>query len=367
MTIQDLRDQHLLLFECISGSKAYGLDLPGSDVDVRGVFILPMAQFYGLDYYPQVSDASQNEIFYELRRFVELLYKNNPNLLEMLNVPEDCVLYKHPLFGRIRTELFLSRHCRNTFAGYAMTQIRKARGLNKKILNPMEKTRKSVVDFCYVPEGRRSRPLLPWLEERGWRQEQCGLVNIPHMKDLYALFYDPEGNLGYQGMIRKPSANDVALSSVPKREKAVTQLYFNRDGYSSYCKDYKAYWDWVGKRNEERYRNTLAHGKRYDAKNMMHTFRLLDMAAEILEYGEIRVRRPNRDELLRIRAGEYEYEDLISRAEKKLELIDALYERSTLPEKPDKEAVEKVLVEVREEWYKAKRQSGKKATKERKS
>jgi predicted nucleotidyltransferase len=45
-TIQDLKDKNLLLFECISGSKAYGLDLPSSDTDIKGVFILPQTAFY---------------------------------------------------------------------------------------------------------------------------------------------------------------------------------------------------------------------------------------------------------------------------------------------------------------------------------
>jgi len=351
MTVNDLREQKLILFECISGSRAYGLERPGSDTDIRGVFVLPKSQFYGLTYFPQISEASQDLVFYELRRFVELLYKNNPNLLEMLHMPEDCILYQHPLFNRLEPALFLSKHCRNSFAGYAMTQIRKARGLNKKILNPMPRERKSVLHFCYVVVGQGSRPLLDWLAARGWRQERCGLANIPHMKDLYALFYDSSGELNYQVVIRKASANDVALSSIPKKEEPVTELYFNRDGYSSYCKDYKAYWDWVEERNEERYRNTLAHGKRHDAKNMMHTFRLLDMAAEILGEGRIQVRRHNREELLRIRSGAYEYDELIERAEQKLEEIDALYKKSSLPEEPDRQAVEKVLVEMRQDWY----------------
>lgn len=351
MTVDDLRGQKLILFECISGSRAYGLERSGSDTDIRGLFVLPKTQFYGLTYLPQISDASQDVVFYELRRFVDLLYKNNPNLLEMLHMPADCILYKHRSFDRLEPEFFLSKHCRNTFAGYAMTQIRKARGLNKKILNPMSRERKSVLYFCYVVEGQGSRPLLEWLDERNWRQERCGLVNIPHMKDLYALFYDSSGELNYQGILRNASANEVVLSSIPKKEEPVTELYFNRDGYSSYCKDYKAYWDWVKERNEERYRNTLAHGKRYDAKNMMHTFRLLDMAAEILEEGRIRVRRPNRDELLRIRSGAYQYDELIERAEQKLNEIDALYEKSTLPEEPDRDAIEKVLLEMREDWY----------------
>ncbi len=351
MTIADLRSQKLILFEGISGSRAYGLDLPGSDVDIRGVFVLPEARFFGLHYVPQVSNETQDETFYELTRFVELLYRNNPNMLELLNLPADCIRYKHRLFERIRPELFLSRQCRDTFAGYAVTQIRKARGLHKKILNPMPRERRSVLHFCYVTEGQGSRPLLEWLTARDWRPEHCGLVNIPHMKDLYALFYDAGGRLGYQGIVRSPDATDVTLSSIPRSEEPRAQLYFNRDGYSSYCKDHRQYWEWVARRNEERYRNTLAHGKRYDAKNMMHTFRLLDMAAEILERGELQVRRPNRSELLRIRAGEYDFEDLIRRVELKREKLDELYERSPLPDRPDRNAVEELLYHLRLDWY----------------
>ena len=142
MTIDALRSQNLILFEGVSGSRAYGLDLPGSDVDIRGVFVLPESSFFGLRYLPQVSNDSQDETFYELTRFVELLYKNNPNTLELLNLPPDCIRYKHRLFERIHPDLFLSRRCRQSFGGYAMTQIRKARGLHKKILNPMPRERK---------------------------------------------------------------------------------------------------------------------------------------------------------------------------------------------------------------------------------
>ncbi|MFY8037522.1 MAG: DNA polymerase beta superfamily protein, partial [Cyclobacteriaceae bacterium] len=42
-------NKHLLL-KSISGSQAYGLALPTSDVDVKGVFVLPKKEFYGLDF-----------------------------------------------------------------------------------------------------------------------------------------------------------------------------------------------------------------------------------------------------------------------------------------------------------------------------
>ena len=62
MTIQDLKDKGLIIYECISGSKAYGLDLPTSDTDIRGVFILPQDEIYGLRYIEQVADKTNDTV-----------------------------------------------------------------------------------------------------------------------------------------------------------------------------------------------------------------------------------------------------------------------------------------------------------------
>ena len=114
--------QHLLL-KCISGSRAYNLSLPSSDTDLKGIFVLPQEELYGLTYTPQVANASNDEVFFEIGRFVELLLKNNPNILELLNTPDNCVLFAHPLMRLIKAEDFLSKLCLDTFAGYAKTQI----------------------------------------------------------------------------------------------------------------------------------------------------------------------------------------------------------------------------------------------------
>lgn len=223
--------------------------------------------------------------------------------------------------------------------------------MNKKIHNPVDKNRKSILHFCYVLKGQGSEPFLSWLERNNYNQQQCGLVNIPHMKNLYALFYDEKNELDFKGVMKKESANEVLLSSVPKGIEPVNYLYFNLEGYMKYCKDYREYWDWVEKRNEARYKNTLAHGKNYDAKNMMHTFRLLDMAIEILRAEKVIVRRPNREELLLIRSGHFTYEDLMKKAEQKLKEVDYWYEKSKLPEEPDRDRIEELLVEIRRELY----------------
>ncbi|RDV15020.1 nucleotidyltransferase [Pontibacter diazotrophicus] len=349
LTIDELKTKNLLLFECISGSRAYGLSTPTSDTDIRGVFVLPEEDYFGLNYVEQLSNESNDIVYYELRRFVELLAKNNPNMLELLNMPEDCILYQHPLYNRFKPQDFLSKLCKNTFAGYALTQVKKAKGLNKKIVNPVEPERKSVLDFCYVAQGQGSVPVQEFLEQQDLQQEDCGLARIPHMPDLYAVFHDPGTNL--RGIVQSEESNDVSLSSIPKGLQPLAVMSFNKNAYSTYCKEYKEYWDWVEKRNNARYENTLSHGKNYDAKNLMHTFRLLDMAEEIASQGQIIVRRPNREFLLQIKAGAFEYAELLAIAEERIAKMDALYAASDLPEEPDMERLNKVLVEVRRELY----------------
>jgi len=354
MTISDLRQRDLILFEAISGSRAYGTHLPHSDIDLKGVFILPEAEFYGLDYVPQVANDTNDEVFYELRRFVELLLKNNPTVLELLGTPPDCVVYRHPLFAAFRAEDFLSKLCRQSFAEYAVAQIRKARGLNKKINHPEPPARKSVLDFCYVTVGAGAQPVATWLARHGYAATQCGLANVNHLTDLYALFVDetPDQRHGYRGLVRDPeTSQDVQLSSVPKAETPVAYLSFNRNGYSTYCRVYREYKEWEQKRNPERYQNTVQHGKNYDAKNMLHVFRLLRMAGEIATECRLHVRRPDREFLLQIRRGEFGYEQLVTEAEILIEQVESAFAASALPEAPNRDAAEQLLVQLRQAWY----------------
>ncbi|OOV18947.1 DNA polymerase beta superfamily protein [Flavobacterium sp. LM4] len=351
MTIQTLKSQTLILFEVISGSKSFGLHTPTSDTDIKGVYYLPKEKFFGLDYIPQISNETNDEVYYEIGRFVELLIKNNPNILEILASPEDCILYKHPLMEHLKLEDFLSKLCKDSFAGYAVTQIKKARGLNKKIVNPLPKEKKSLLDFCYVLEDYKTVSVLEFLTENDLKQEQIGLVDLPNSKGMFALFYDKNKTLGYKGITQKENSNEVSVSSIPKGEKLIGYLSCNQDGYSKYCKEYTEYWNWIEKRNEDRYNTNQQHGKNYDSKNMMHTIRLLQTAEQILSTGKLNIRVSNREELLDIKAGNREYDDLLEMADNLIASIENHYQTSTLPEKPDEEKAIQTLIKIREELY----------------
>jgi hypothetical protein len=357
MTIDDLREQKLILFEAISGSRAYGTNLPHSDTDLRGVFIMPQSQLYGLTQIEQVQNDSNDIVFYELRKFMEMLAQNNPNIMELLNIPADCVVYKNPIFNLIlnQKQKFITTKCHATFGNYAVEQIKKARGLNKKIMQTFERERKTPFHFCFVVDkkGYGSQPLTDFLAQNEYLQEKCGLVKISNMRDIYAMFYDEHAQLNYKGVIHSDDSNALSLSAVPEGEKPVATLFYNKDAYSIYCKDYKQYWEWLERRNSNRFQETMLHGKGYDGKNLMHCHRLLDMCLEIAEGKGINVRRPNRNQLLKIRTGEYDYDQLIIEAEQKIARIEEAYQTSQLPTQIEKGFVNDLLLEMREKFYRS--------------
>ncbi len=150
MDINYLRNGNHIVMECISGSRAYGLDTETSDTDIKGVYILPKSEYYSLNYTGQINNPSNDIVFYELKRFLELLAVNNPNIIELLSTPESCLIFKHPILNQVLPEMFLSKLCKDTFGRFALSQIKKAKGLKKKIVNPVDKERKTILSFCYI-------------------------------------------------------------------------------------------------------------------------------------------------------------------------------------------------------------------------
>ncbi len=344
--------EHFLL-KCISGSRAYNLDGPRSDTDLKGVFIQPMTELYGLNYTPQVSNPTNDETFFEIGRLIELLLKNNPGVLELLATPRSHILFRHPVMDMFDPQIFLSKLCRDTFAGYARTQMQKARGLNKKMNVREAPVRKGVMDFCWVYSGNATYSLNEWLQYEGIMQEDCGLGAMNHFKDCYKLFVQrnmPE-NTRLNGIVRSAGSNDVNTSEISKGMAPSGLLYFNKDGYSMHCREYREYHEWLEKRNEDRYKTNMTHGRQYDTKNMMHTMRLLSMAEEIARFKTINVFRPDREFLLGIKAGNYAFDELVKMVDEKMISIEEAYEKSDLPESPDPELAEELLIKIRKQIY----------------
>lgn len=390
ITHEYLVENGLILFETIIGSQAYGTQTPASDIDKKFVYILPMDNILGTGYVEQIN-VNKDYTGWELRRFLELMGSNNPTVLELLNSPEDCIISKHPLFDLIleHKEDFITKICKDSFGGYARQQIKKAKGLNKKQNWEKDKVvRKDLLDFCYVLNGEKSIPWRVWNNGK-YDEKFVGAVSVPNARDVYALFYDTVGEmchsekfsdlernqrkavlkdagkpmgLGYKGLVNTGHededgkinygiSNQLRLSSIPKDEKTICTIVYNKDGYSEHCKDYKEYQEWLDNRNEARYLETQEHGQGIDGKNMMHCMRLIKMSKEIGRGEGIQVRRSDREYLLSIRRGEIDLETLIEDADAAIAEMDEIFDNSTLPNKVDKDLVNNLLVKIRTEFY----------------
>lgn len=345
-----------LIFKAVVGSQAYGTAIPTSDTDYKGIYKASYNELAGFNYKEQI-EVGKDECYYELRRFLQLAQTANPTILELLYSPEDCILVRsraHELLASHRHK-FLTTQCANSFGGYAIAQIKKARGLDKKMNYEKSRIeRKTPLDFCYVYEEGKTLPVQNWL--KGRKQGNCGLAKLNHIKDCYSLYYDysqdyshtnrVQKDYQYKGIIGEDS-NEVRLSSIPKEATPETLMYFNKDGYSMHCKDYKEYQEWLQNRNTTRYTDTVTHGQQIDGKNLMHCRRLLDMAMEIAVEGTINVRRPNAADLLKIRRGEVSLDKLIEEAERDIKELDELFSKSSLPTEVDKDWVNELLLEAR--------------------
>jgi predicted nucleotidyltransferase len=115
-----------VIYRCIIGSRAYGLENDESDTDYRGIY-LPSADLhwslYGVP--DQIERDETQEQYWELQRFLVLALKANPNVLECLYSP--LVEQITPLGEEILSirSSFLSRMVFQTYNGYVTSQFKK--------------------------------------------------------------------------------------------------------------------------------------------------------------------------------------------------------------------------------------------------
>ena len=145
--------------------------------------------------------------------------------------------------------------------------------------------------------------------------------------------------------------DDLIMTAIPEDVDAqlLAIIQYDLDGFQAHCREYNQYQIWLKERNEQRYVDVEGHGQKIDGKNMMHCYRLIQMAKEIVTEHKIIVERPNTQELLDIRYGKYDLQSLIDKADDEIQLIKELYKNSDLPDKVDKEKVNQILIDIRKE------------------
>ena len=295
------------------GSHCYGTNIEGSDLDIKGVCIPPVNYYFGFNNFEQhqqavSAGADVDLVIYSLKKFAKLATECNPNIIEILFVDQADVLHSDKFGDELRKHrnLFISKRARWTFSGYAHAQVKRINSHRRWLLDP------------------------PKVEPK---RETFGLSNTMKVS---------QSELGaFQSLTEH---QDVELP------KDIVTLFVKERAYQAA----KAHWDqyqtWKKERNVKRAVLEAKFG--YDTKHGAHLIRLMRMCREIMKDGNVLVKRPDRDELLAIRAGAWTYERLLEEAESIEKECKELYETSSLPREPNRSKIDELIVNLTADYLK---------------
>jgi hypothetical protein len=178
-----------VIYRCIVGSRAYGLDDAESDTDRRGIYLPPADLYWSLAGAPeQLENDDNQECYWELRKFLIMALKANPNILECLYTPlvEHATPLAQELLGM--RDCFLSQLVYQTYNGYVLSQFKKleqdlrntgavkwkhAMHLIRLLLSGVTVLRERVVRVRVGEERERLMAIrhgaMPWEEVNAWR------------------------------------------------------------------------------------------------------------------------------------------------------------------------------------------------------
>lgn len=115
-----------IILEGITGSVAYGLATENSDVDIKGIYLLPTKEVLSLGFNPQSTTKDHVDpdwVYHEVGKFMKLVMAGNPTVNELLWLEDYTVLTPVGQLLIDNRKLFLStKAVDKAYRGYAMGQ-----------------------------------------------------------------------------------------------------------------------------------------------------------------------------------------------------------------------------------------------------
>ena len=303
----------------LGGSHAYGTNVEGSDLDIRGIALNRKEEILTNQNFEQFANEETDTTIYSFNKIITLLSNCNPNVIELLGNKPEHYLYLSSIGQELldNKKLFLSKKAIHSFGGYAHQQMYR---LNQKAANKLS-------------QSELEEHILKTLQgmQEGFKDKY---TTVP--EDGIKLYTDKAMQEGYDTEIFM----DINLTHYPLRDYKSMWSEMHTT-VKSYAK--------VGKRNEY----AMLHGK--ISKHMMHLIRLYMMCIDILENEKIvTYREKEHDFLMDIRNGKYldnnkqpipEFYEMVNEYEKRL---DYAKENTSLTANPDYKKINDFVMSVNE-------------------
>ena len=313
-------DEHLknrIVFLCLGGSHAYGTNIEGSDLDLRGCALNSPSDILGMSHFEQVRRDDLDATIYSFNKLIPLLYGCNPNVIEMLGCKQEHYLMMSPV-GSDQIEnrkLFLSQRAAYTFGGYAFSQLR-------RLENAIARDK--------LPQAHQEGHICNSIEKviRNFNNENRTRP-VSYMLSLGDAVHD---DLEMETFIT------ATLNNYPVRD---LKAFVN--DINNVINDYQNDLHGRNKKKDDLHLN----------KHAMHLIRLYLMCIDILEKEDvITYREEDHDLLMDIRNGKFQHEDgtfdssffdLVKELSDKMEYAKA---NTSLPRSPDMKKIEAFVMAV---------------------
>jgi hypothetical protein len=296
--------QRLELWKGLGGSRLYGTFRDDSDYDVRSIYTLDTRSLlnpYENEQHVIKQNDEEDDVAVELARFFVLAAQCNPNILELLFVPNapEFTMNIHPAFELVREnrQLFLSKELFFRFTGYMRGQISRLHNHRAFFKNP-PKAHPVRADY-HVPEYLTNEQL-------------AQIVNFP----LRALALEHQEYLA------------------DWREYLIEK------------KKWQVYSVWLKERNPARAALEKAYG--YDTKFASHAIRLHSECTELLTHSTITFPLPNAKEVLAIKNGAWTIKQVLEFAEHAYTDLEKVMQASALPRYADKDKLAELYFTILE-------------------
>lgn len=118
-----------IILEGVTGSVAYGLNTASSDIDLKGIYILPTREVLKMGFdqkHTTIDGTDPDAVYHEVGKFMKLVVSGNPTVTELLYLNEYTELSPIGQMLIDNRDAFLStKAVMNAYRGYAFSQAKR--------------------------------------------------------------------------------------------------------------------------------------------------------------------------------------------------------------------------------------------------